>query len=95
MKKRILFVCSTGIATSTMVAEKVIPYLEKEKGMKDLSYTQTNVASVKQNLSNIDLIVTTTNIPYQLDVPVVKGIAFLTGVGEEKILEEIYDKLTK
>lgn len=94
MAKKILFVCSTGIATSTMVAEKVLDYLKK-KGVDDIAYNQTNVASVQSNLSGVDLVISTTNIPYEIDTKVIRGLAFLTGIGEDKVLEEIYDELTK
>lgn len=94
MKKHIVFVCATGIATSTAVAEKVMNYLEKEKGLNNISYTQTNVASIKSNIDNADLVVATTNIPYKIDVPVIRGLAFLTGIGEQKVLDNIYETLT-
>lgn len=43
MSKMILFVCATGVATSTAVAEKVMEYC-KDNGL-DVNYSQTNVAS--------------------------------------------------
>lgn len=93
MKKHIVFVCATGIATSTAVAEKVMNYLEKEKGLKNISYTQTNVASIKSSVDNADLVVATTNIPYELNIPVIRGLAFLTGIGEKKVLDDIYETI--
>lgn len=93
MKKHIVFVCATGIATSTAVAEKVMNYLEKEKGLNNISYTQTNVASIKSNIDNADLVVATTKIPYEIDVPVIRGLAFLTGIGEQKVLDNIYETI--
>ncbi|EAN7986733.1 PTS sugar transporter subunit IIB, partial [Salmonella enterica] len=44
MSKMILFVCATGVATSTAVAEKVMEYC-KDNGL-DVNYSQTNVASL-------------------------------------------------
>lgn len=93
MAKQLLFVCATGIATSTAVTEKVMEFL-KEKGVNDVQYSQTNVASVKSNSDGIDLIVSTTNIPYELDVPVINGLPLITGIREEKVLNEIYNILT-
>lgn len=92
MAKNLLFVCATGIATSTAVAEKVMEFL-KEKGVEGINYSQTNVASVQSNSDNVDLIVSTTKIPYELDVPVINGLAFITGINEEKVLVSIYEKL--
>ena len=41
MSQTILFVCATGIATSTAVTEKVMEYC-KEHGL-NVNYSQTNV----------------------------------------------------
>lgn len=61
--------------------------------MNDVNYSQTNVASVQQNSDDADLIVSTTKIPYELETPVINGLALITGVGEEKVLNAIYDQL--
>ena len=37
----------------------------------------------------IDFIVTTSPIPGEINVPVIKGVALLTGFGEDEVLEEI------
>lgn len=92
MAKNLLFVCATGIATSTAVTEKVMEFL-KEKGMNDVNYSQTNVASVQSNSEDADLIVSTTKIPYELETPVISGLALITGINEEKVLDSIYDQL--
>lgn len=94
MAKNLLFVCATGIATSTAVAEKVMEFL-KEKGVTDVNYSQTNVGSVQSNSDGVDLIVSTLKIPYELDVPVINGLAMITGINENKVLNSIYDKLTE
>lgn len=94
MTKNLLFVCATGIATSTAVAEKVMGFL-KERGLRDVNYSQTNVASVQSNSDNADLIVSTLKIPYELDVPVINGLALITGINEDKVLNSIYSELTE
>ncbi|WP_270578806.1 PTS sugar transporter subunit IIB [Caldibacillus thermoamylovorans] len=87
MAKKVLFVCATGIATSTVVTEKVVEYC-KENGVK-VDYQQINVSAVPSNSEGVDLIVSTTNIPYKLDVPVVNGLAIITGFGETEVLNQI------
>lgn len=87
MSQTILFVCATGIATSTAVTEKVMEYC-KENGLK-VDYSQANVASLPNNTSGATLIVSTTKVPYELDIPVVNGLPIITGVGEDKVLEQI------
>ncbi|OUM83683.1 MAG: PTS sugar transporter subunit IIB [Caldibacillus debilis] len=87
MTKNVLFVCATGIATSTAVAEKVIEFC-KEHGVT-FHYKQINVAAVPANWEQADLIISTTNVPYQVNTPIVNGLPLITGIGEEKVLNEI------
>ena len=56
-KKKVLFVCATGIATSTVVEEKVIEYC-KEHGI-EFDFDQRNTQSVQQIGNDFDLIVAT------------------------------------
>ena len=82
-KKNILFVCATGIATSTVATEKTL----------EVTYTQTNVASLPEvaDPKTVDLIVATTQVPFDLDIPVVHALSLITGIGADKTLAEIYD----
>ena len=54
MSQTILFVCATGIATSTAVTEKVMEYC-KEHGL-NVNYSQTNVASLPGNTDGVALL---------------------------------------
>ncbi len=89
--KRILIVCGTGIATSTVVAKKVEEELKK-RGI-EVETRQCKASEVTSNLEGIDLIVSTTPVPENIGVPVVRTLAFLTGVGEEEAIEEIIKKI--
>jgi PTS system galactitol-specific IIB component len=42
---------------------------------------------------NVDFIVSTTPISASVTKPVIKGLAFLTGIGKDKILDEIEAEL--
>lgn len=92
-KKRILFVCATGIATSTVVEEKVCNYL-RSQGI-DFEADQRNVGSVPSIGNDFDLIVATTQIPYEVNAPVISGLSILTGLGADKTLQKIKDILAK
>jgi len=89
--KRILIVCGTGIATSTVVAKKVEEELKK-RGI-EVETRQCKASEITGNLEGIDLIVSTTPVPENIGVPVVRTLAFLTGVGEEEAIEEIIKKI--
>ena len=87
MKKRVLIVCGTGVATSTVVADKVRKHLASE-GI-DASVEQSKVGELHRGAKGIDLVVATTQVPSSVEAPVVKGLPFLTGVGEQDALDEI------
>jgi len=84
---KIVVSCGTAIATSTHVAIKLKELLA-ERGLK-ISTTQCRVPEVPSYADGAHLIVSTAQIPYDLDVPVVNGIAFLTGIGEKEVVDEI------
>lgn len=92
-KKKILFVCATGIATSTVVEEKVCEYL-RSQGI-DFDADQRNVGSVPSIADDFDLIIATTQVPYKLNTPVISGLPFLTGFGTDEACEKIKEALTK
>ena len=86
-RKKILFVCATGIATSTEVAERVMRYL-KDNGVA-CDYEQTNVSAVQDRAKKAELDISTTKIPYELGVPTLRGLPLITGVGEDELLAKI------
>jgi len=83
--KRILVSCGTAIATSTVVA--------KERGII-VTTRQCKAAEVKSLVSDADLVVTTTQVPSDLGVPVIHTLAFLTGIGKEEVIEQIAEALS-
>lgn len=92
MTKRVLIVCGTGIATSTVVADKVRRHLEA-RGIP-ATVEQTKVTELHRGAKGYDVIVATTQVSADLGVPVVPGLAFLTGVGVEDALAQVEAHLT-
>ncbi|WP_265457671.1 PTS sugar transporter subunit IIB [Enterococcus sp. HY326] len=92
--KRILVACGNGIATSTVVASKVKSYLT-EQGVQ-VETTQTKLMEVPSKVQDYDLLITTGQFEGQTgDVPVIKGMPILTGIGVDQTMEEIYKKITE
>jgi PTS system galactitol-specific IIB component len=87
LRKKIIFVCATGVATSTVAAEKVAEYC-KENGI-DVESQQCNVASLPSLDESADLIISTTNVPYKLKTKVVNALPIITGFGEEELLDNV------
>lgn len=83
----IVVACGTAIATSTHVALKVKELLE-ERGLK-VHTVQCRVPEVPSLAPNADLVVATAQVPFDIDVPVVDGIPFLTGIGVKEVVDRI------
>jgi PTS system galactitol-specific IIB component len=87
----IVVACGTAIATSTHVAIKIKELLA-ERGIK-ITTTQCRVTEVPSYADGAHLVVSTAQIPYDINVPVINGIAFLTGIGEKEVIDEIEEIL--
>jgi galactitol PTS system EIIB component len=92
--KRILVSCGTAIATSTVVARGIEEAM-KERGI-NVTTRQCKASEIRSLVQEgFDLIVTTTPVPDNLGVPVIHTLAFLTGIGKEEVIEQIYQTLSE
>ena len=85
-KKRVLIVCGTGIATSTVVASKVEQLLKRNGIKAELRRAMTSEA--KTASKDADLIIATTQVQ-DVKIPVLSGIPYITNIGVPKLEEEI------
>ena len=85
--KRILVICGTGAATSTVVVGKIRTFCASE-GL-EATISQGAVADLISGRVNADFIVATTQVPSSVTVPVIHGLPFLTGIGVESVHDEI------
>jgi len=86
--KKLLIMCGTGVATSTIVTNKVKDWL-KEKGYTDVKLYQSKIADEVNKIDDYDVVISTTVVPDNIKEKVIKGIPLLTGVGTEAMFEEI------
>lgn len=91
MGKRILVACGAGIATSTVVCDRV-EKLVKDNGI-DAEVIQCKIAEVASKQEGADLIVSTTILPTTYNIPALKATAYITGIGTEKLDEKILSYL--
>lgn len=92
MAKTVIVSCGTGIATST-VAAKAIEEACKKAGIAVIT-KQCKGQEIPELLKQgADLIVTTSTMRFDPGIPVVKGLAFLTGIGIDGVVKEILDIL--
>ena len=92
-KKKIMVACGTGIATSTVVVNKMGNLL-KERGI-DVDIQQCKVGELPYKSDKVDIIVTTTAYTSKDNIPVIVAVSFLTGIGVDKDLEKIIEILNK
>ncbi len=93
--KSILVACGTALATSTVVAKK-IKKITKENGI-DCQIIQAKASDAFSKAKELkpDLIVSTYYLEGDIDIPIINGRAFLTGINVEKIIDQMLDILKK
>lgn len=92
--KKIIVACGTGGVTSKNIGNKIESFL-KSKSL-DVQVSTCRILELKSQVDAIkpDLVASASELP-KLNVPTVKATAILTGIGAEKVLNEIYQLLTK
>ena len=80
--KKILIMCGTGVATSTVVVNKLSEYVKIYQG---------KIAEEINRFNNYDIIISTTLVPDEYKDKIINGMPLLTGVG----INEMYEKIKK
>ncbi|WP_042143573.1 PTS sugar transporter subunit IIB [Paucisalibacillus sp. EB02] len=92
-KKKIIVACGTGVATSTAVLEK-IKDIVRNAGL-EVDFYQCSASSLKYEIDSVKptLVVSTTPVSIDTEVPILKGLPFLTGLGVDEVKEQIISTL--
>lgn len=93
MSKKVLVACGAGIATSTVVCDKV-ERLIKENNI-DAVVQQCKIAEVASLQDSADLIISTTILPTEYKIPALKATAYITGINTGALDKKILDELNK
>lgn len=91
--KKILIMCGTGIATSTIVTEKVKAWLKDMNLNHDVVLYQSKISDELGRLNEYDIIVSTTMFPKSVKEIVIDGVPLLTGIGIDAMYDEILEKM--
>lgn len=89
MAVKVIVACGSGVATSQTVASKVNRMLKADK--IDAEVEAVDLKSVDRHLKGAAAYITIIRDKKIYDVPVIDGIAFLTGAGQK----QQYDKLVQ
>lgn len=91
MKKTVLVVCGSGIATSTAVVCELKEKLADRGIQADIR--QCDVFSVKNQLQGVSVIAYTCALKEDFGVPKVSAVALLTGIGADAVVDQIVNVL--
>ncbi len=87
----VLVLCANGAVTSTIVLTSLKEEFEKE-GIT-ASFIQKRVVDGEQALkeNDLDLVISTAGQEFakNIEIPVLSGVPFLTGIGKDKIIEKV------
>ncbi|WP_163536127.1 PTS sugar transporter subunit IIB [Gracilibacillus sp. YIM 98692] len=87
--KRVIVACGSGVATSQTVASKVQKLLN-EKGVT-AQVEAVDIKSLHQYINGASAYIAITKPKESYPVPVIDGIAFLTGMGMEEELDKVIE----
>lgn len=97
--KKVLVVCGNGIASSSIMVASLQDYLKEqnvEAKIDKASLIDLSGSVGAERINGYDLLVSSTKVENsEIKIPVIIGIGLLTGIGEDEVLEEIKDVLTK
>lgn len=95
--KTMLIMCGAGHATSTVVRSKVDRWLDSEGLRGKVEVKQSAVGREVENIAQgvYDVVVSTTQVPKEIQDRVINGISLLTGVGSDRVFAEIKAELER
>lgn len=88
--KKVIVACGSGVATSQTVASKVTRLL-KERHLDNIKVEVVDLKSVDTHIKNSAAYIAITKIEKQYPIPVINGIAFLTGINMDAELQKIIE----
>ena len=92
MKKvRVLISCGSGVATSTVIANRVRDVCESNG--YSVNIEQVKIVEVEKRAPQFDLIVSSAQVPADVKTPSVMAINYLSGINKEQTDQEILDVL--
>lgn len=93
--KKLLVMCGSGIATSTVVTNKLKEWLKTNGMDKEVTIIQSKVASEVNRIDDYDAVVSTTAVPDKIKDKVIPGLPLLTGMGVDAMYEDLKAQLSK
>jgi len=93
--KKVLIICGTGIATSTVVRVKIEKWLCKMHLENKVKLYQSKMSDEIDRLDEYDIILSTIIVPDSIKENVIDGIPLLTGMNEDEVYQKILEKVNQ
>lgn len=93
--KKMMIMCGSGVATSTVVMGKIKNWLADEDLSDKVTLYQSKVAEEVNHIDDYDVVVSTTLVPESIKSKVINGVPLLTGINADKVFLEIKKELTE
>ena len=87
--KRILLACGTSFATSMVVTHRLDEAMEKRGLAGKYTTSQCRISEIPSKIADFDILITSSKSHAEAAIPVFNGLPLLTGVGANKIWDEI------
>lgn len=91
MTAKVIVACGSGVATSQTVASKVNRMLKEAKIAAEVE--AVDLKSVDRHLTNAAAYITIVREAKERDIPMINGIAFLTGMGQDAEFAKLVDAI--
>lgn len=91
--KKLLIMCGTGIATSTVVVGKVKEWLKDKNLDSKVKVYQGKVAEEINRIDDYDIVISTTLVPDKYKEKVINGLCLLTGIGKNEMFLRLENEI--
>lgn len=93
--KKLLIMCGTGIATSTVVKGKVEQWLKDNNLSQEVKIYQSKVSDEIGRIDEYDVVLSTTLVPNNIKDKVIDGVPLLTGIGVDSMYEKVLAEIQR
>jgi len=94
-KIKVLVVCATSLATSTMVAVKLQEEFKRRKIAVAIDKGRITDMGPLMDQTKPDIVVATAVVSRESEVPIFDGVPLLSGIGVEELYEKIFAHINK
>lgn len=93
--KKLLIMCGSGIATSTVATGKVKQWLKDNNLEDEVKIYQSKIAEEVNHIDDYDAVITTTTVPDRIKDKVIFGLPLLTNMGVDQMWDQLKKELEK